>query len=55
MINTIYRLISPKMIDIAYEEVNIKDNQVIVRPTYLSICKADQRYYQGNREAENSG
>ena len=50
MINTIYRLISPKMIDIAYEEVNIKDNKVIVRPTYLSICKADQRYYQGTRE-----
>ncbi len=50
MINTIYRLISPKMIDIAYEEVNIKDNQTIVRPKYLSICKADQRYYQGNRE-----
>lgn len=52
MINTIYRLISPKMIDIAYEEINLKDNQVIVRPTYLSICKADQRYYQGNRDPE---
>jgi ribitol-5-phosphate 2-dehydrogenase len=38
------------MIDIAYEEVNLKDTQIIIRPTYLSICKADQRYYQGNRE-----
>ena len=26
--------------------------QVIVRPTYLSICNADQRYYQGLRDAE---
>lgn len=52
MINTIYRLVSPKVLEIAYEEVDLKDNQVIVRPTYLSICKADQRYYQGDRDPD---
>lgn len=51
MINTIYRLNSPKTIEVAYEEVEL-DRNVLVRPTYLSICKADQRYYQGDREPD---
>ena len=51
MINTIYRLNSPKTIEVAYEEVELYEN-VLVRPTYLSICKADQRYYQGDREPD---
>lgn len=52
MINTVYRLVSPKLLEIAYEEVNINEKDIIVRPTYLSICKADQRYYQGLREPD---
>lgn len=52
MINAIYRVVSPKLLEIAYEEIDIKGNHVIVRPTYLSICKADQRYYQGSRDPE---
>lgn len=44
MINIIYRLVAPKFFEEAIEEINI-DN-VIVRPSYLSICQADQRYYQ---------
>ena len=51
MINTVYRLIAPGMIDVACTEPDIK-NKVILRPLYLSICKADQRYYQGNRSQE---
>ena len=51
MINAVYRLISPGMIDIACTEPDIK-NSVIMRPVYLSICKADQRYYLGNRSRE---
>ena len=47
MINIIYRLVAPKFFEEAIEEINI-DN-VIVRPSYLSICQADQRYYQGKR------
>jgi ribitol-5-phosphate 2-dehydrogenase len=52
MINTLYRLVSPKHIEIYYEELDLSDEAVLVRPTYLSICKADQRYYQGTREPE---
>ncbi len=50
MINSIYRLTEPRVIEEVFEEVNLNDDDIIVRPTYLSICKADQRYYQGNRD-----
>lgn len=50
MINIIYRLVAPKFFEEAIEEINIDD--VIVRPTYLSICQADQRYYQGKRASD---
>lgn len=52
MINALYRVVSPKLLEIAYEEIDLKDDQVIIRPTHLSICKADQRYYQGTRDPE---
>lgn len=50
MFNYIYQLTAPKTISIKYEDVNT-DNQVIVQPEYLSLCHADQRYYQGKRDA----
>ncbi len=50
MINTIYRLISPKLFEEVYKEVDDLNNNVVVRPTHLSICQADQRYYQGDRD-----
>ena len=49
MINTVYRLGSPRRFEIAFEDVALSDG-VIVRPTHLSICNADQRYYQGTRD-----
>ncbi|MDR0900620.1 MAG: alcohol dehydrogenase catalytic domain-containing protein, partial [Methanobrevibacter sp.] len=52
MINTVYRLVAPKLFEEIYDEVDDFDNAVIVRPTYLAICQADQRYYQGNRDPE---
>ena len=51
MINSVYRLIAPGMIEVACTEPDI-NNSVILRPVYLSICKADQRYYLGNRSRE---
>lgn len=51
MINSVYRLIAPGMIDIACTQPDIK-NSVLLRPLYLSVCKADQRYYQGKRSRE---
>ena len=52
MINTVYRLVQPRRFEIEFEEIVLKDSEVIVKPTYLSICNADQRYYQGTRGAE---
>ena len=50
MINIVYRLKAPKFFEEAIDEIELEG--VIVRPTYLSICQADQRYYQGTRPAE---
>ena len=52
MLNTIYRLIEPRKIEIEFNDIKMNDDQVIVRPTHLSICNADQRYYQGTRAPE---
>ena len=47
MLNTIYRLVKPRNFEIEFEEIDLNDDVVIVRPSFLSICNADQRYYQG--------
>ena len=50
MINIVYRLKSPKFFEEAIDEIEL--DGVVVRPLVLSICQADQRYYQGSRPAE---
>ncbi|SFR58747.1 zinc-binding dehydrogenase [Anaeromicropila populeti] len=50
MINAVYRLVAPRRIEIAFEDIDLTKPEVLVRPTKLSICNADQRYYQGSRE-----
>ena len=50
MINIVYRLKTPKFFEEAIDEIDL--NGVVVRPNYLSICQADQRYYQGSRPAD---
>ena len=52
MINTVYQLVAPRRFEIKYSDIDLNNNKVIVRPTNLSICNADQRYYQGLRDAE---
>lgn len=52
MLNHSYRLFSPKQVRIDIVEENLKDNEIIVRPTYLSICAADKRYFFGLRKPE---
>ena len=49
MINQAYRLIAPKQNRADFVDLKINNENVIVRPTYLSICAADQRYYTGSR------
>lgn len=51
MINYIYQLISPRIFNIKYEDISI-ENKVLIKPNYLAICHADQRYYLGNRAPE---
>ncbi len=52
MINQIIRLIRPGLFLPCFEVVNPGPDDVVVRPRYLSICAADQRYFQGNRPPE---
>ena len=51
MLNTVYQLVAPRHIDLAVEDVKVEPSSLVVRPTHLSICHADQRYYQGLRDA----
>ncbi len=49
MINNVYRLVEEKLFQQALVDEPLGPDTVIVRPLYLSICAADQRYYQGLR------
>lgn len=49
MINYVYQLTAPRAISIKYENIDFTQN-VIVKPLYMAICHADQRYYTGNRD-----
>lgn len=51
MLNTVYRLVAPRRFEIEFSDLNLNEG-VLVRPTYMSICHADQRYYQGTRPME---
>jgi len=52
MISAVYRLTAPGMIEVACEELDLTVGDVLLRPRFLSICRADQRYYQGSRAQE---
>lgn len=52
MLNTVYRLAEPRRIEAEFCDIDVTGDDVIVRPTHLSICNADQRYFQGLRPAE---
>lgn len=51
MLNAVYRLVEPRRFEVEWNDIDLNADQVIVRPTHLSICNADQRYYQGKRPA----
>ena len=51
MLNTIYRLVRPRQFEIVFDDITM-DDRILVRPTHLSICNADQRYYQGKRSED---
>lgn len=49
MLNAVYRLVAPRRFEVEFTDIDLLSGKVIVRPTHLSICNADQRYYQGKR------
>ena len=51
MLNAVYRLAEPRKFEVTFKDIDLTGDEVIVRPTHLSICNADQRYYQGLRPA----
>lgn len=52
MLNCVYRLTAPRTFEPVQTEIELSGTEVLVRPTYLSICNADMRYYLGARSAE---
>ncbi len=50
--NRIYSLVKPGVFVEKTTEINENTDAVLVRPRFLSICHADQRYYQGQRAPE---
>ncbi len=52
MLNRVYRLVAPRVVEPVEVPVAVDDSVVAVRPTHLSICNADMRYYLGRRSPE---
>lgn len=51
MLNYIYQLVSPGMFAVKYSDEDFS-KKVVIRPRYMAVCHADQRYYLGNRDAK---
>lgn len=51
MINQVYQLVTPKTFSVKYDDLSLGD-KVIVRPEYMALCHADQRYFLGQRDAK---
>ena len=51
MINHIYQLTAPKVITVKYDDITFSD-KVIIKPEYMALCHADQRYFLGQRDAK---
>ena len=49
MLNTVFQLKAPRQFEAVFKNIELDDAHLLVRPTHLSICHADQRYYQGTR------
>ena len=42
MLNTVYRLVAPRRFEVAFNDIDLNSDKVVVRPTHLSICHANQ-------------
>jgi ribitol-5-phosphate 2-dehydrogenase len=50
LINTVYQLVGTRTLAVKFEDISLDGGAVIVRPDRLAICRADQRYYLGQRD-----
>lgn len=49
MLNQVYRLVSARQFEVQTVTETVTANDIVIRPKYLSVCHADQRYFTGNR------
>ena len=49
MIGRVFRLMDTKRIEMKLRNIELCADSVIIKPDYLSICAADERYYFGKR------
>lgn len=47
MLNTVYQLVAPRKFEVTYENIGLQDDDIIVRPTHLSICNATRDIIRG--------
>lgn len=52
MINSQYKLTAPRKIETFFADAELAGENIIVRPEMLSVCKADMRYFFGQRDAK---
>jgi ribitol-5-phosphate 2-dehydrogenase (NADP+) len=50
-----FKIVAPKRFDIYIEDLDPKDNEAIIKIEKALICKADMRYYLGNRDERTLG
>lgn len=50
MLSKGFKVVSPKTFEIYYEDVVLKDKEALVKIEMGAICKADLRYYLGQRD-----
>lgn len=49
MINNVYQLVAPRTFVVKFEDIST-NGKVLIRPRFMALCHADQRYYLGKRD-----
>ncbi|WP_318766499.1 ribitol-5-phosphate dehydrogenase [Lactiplantibacillus carotarum] len=49
MLNQVYRLVGARQFEVQTVAETVTDQEIVVRPRFLSVCHADQRYFTGQR------
>ena len=55
MLSRGFKVVSPKLFEIDIEELTLKKGHAIIKIDYAAICKADLRYYLGQRDERTLG